>query len=110
MALPTVKTTYTVDADTKRALDRLAERWAVSRSAALRRAIRQAAASAGVDDRLRALDLLQSRAGMTASAAARWSNSVRTERRQHRSGGRVFLRCLGLGSGSGPFRLLRGRP
>lgn len=81
-----VKTTYTVDAETKRVLDELAARWAVSRSEALRRAIRQAAGAAGVGDRLAALDALQQQAGMSGARARRWTEGVRAERRSSRSG------------------------
>ena len=71
--------TYTVDAETKRVLDELAARWAVSRSEALRRAIRQAAGAAGVGDRLAALDALQQQAAMTGGRA----RPVVFERKRH---------------------------
>lgn len=80
MALPTVKTTYTIDLETKSALDRLATRWEVSKSEALRRAIRQAAGASRVTDRLAALDALQRHARLTRDQAARWGDSVRDER------------------------------
>ena len=81
MALPTVKTTYTVDVETKRALDRLAARWDVSKSEALRRAIRQAAGASRVTDRLAALDALQLQARVSREAAAGWGVAVRAERK-----------------------------
>ena len=56
MALPAVKTTYSMDQETIRLLDQLADKWGESRSGALRRAIRDAASAAGVNDRLAALD------------------------------------------------------
>jgi predicted transcriptional regulator len=84
MALPTVKTTYTIDLETKSALDRLAARWDVSRSEALRRAIRQAAGASRVTDRLAALDTLQRRARLTPARAAKWTKALREER-QHNS-------------------------
>lgn len=80
MALPTVKTTYTIDLETKSALDRLAATWEVSKSEALRRAIRQAAGASRVTDRLAALDALQRRARMTSDRASRWSDTIRVER------------------------------
>lgn len=80
MALPTVKTTYTIDLETKSALDRLAATWEVSKSEALRRAIRQAAGASRVTDRLAALDALQRRARMTSDQASRWSDTIRVER------------------------------
>ena len=84
MALPTVKTTYTIDLETKRALDRLATRWDVSKSEALRRAIRQAAGASRVTDRLAALDALQRRARVTKGTASRWTGEVRAERQASR--------------------------
>jgi hypothetical protein len=80
MALPTVKTTYTIDLETKSALDRLAARWEVSKSEALRRAIRHAAGASRVTDRLAALDALQRHAGVTRDQASRWSDTIRDER------------------------------
>jgi hypothetical protein len=81
MAIPTIKATYTVDVETKRTLDRLAVRWAVSRSEALRRAIRQAAGRSAGADRLAALNALQARAGLDKATAARWTARQRRERR-----------------------------
>lgn len=90
MALPTVKTTYTIDLETRDALDRLAARWDVSKSEALRRAIRQAAGASRVTDRLAALDALQRRARMTRDQASRWSDTIRDERQvTNRMGKRV---------------------
>lgn len=88
MALPTVKTTYTIDLETKSALDRLAARWAVSKSEALRRAIRQAAGASRVTDRLAALDALQRPARLTRDQAARWGKAVRDERQATSHAGR----------------------
>lgn len=82
MALPLVKTTYAVDLETKRLLDRLAERWEVSRSEALRRAVRQAAGSEGASERLAALDALQRRLRLSKRAASTWVAAVRAERRR----------------------------
>lgn len=90
MALPTVKTTYTIDLETKTALDRLAATWDVSKSEALRRAIRQAAGASRVTDRLAALDMLQRRSRITRDQAARWSEAVGKERQAtSRSGTRT---------------------
>ncbi|MBY0497532.1 MAG: ribbon-helix-helix protein, CopG family [Cyanobacteria bacterium] len=83
MALPTVKTTYTIDLETKSALDRLAARWDVSKSEALRRAIRQAAGASRVTDRLAALDALQRRARLTTPRANKWTAALREERQNH---------------------------
>ena len=85
MALPLVKTTYAVDLETKRLLDRLAERWEVSKSEALRRAVRQAAGSEGASERLAALDALQRRLKLSNTAASAWVAVSRAERRRSSS-------------------------
>jgi predicted transcriptional regulator len=83
MATQTVKTTYSLDVETLRALEELARRWSTSRSEALRRAIRaswvQAAAPSLTP--IRALDRLQERLGLDARAAGRWATAVRAQRR-----------------------------
>jgi predicted transcriptional regulator len=81
MALPTVKTTYSLDQETVRLLDQLADKWGESRSGALRRAIRAAASTAGVNDRLAALDAWQKSMALTPAAAESWATAVRDERR-----------------------------
>src|SRR3989304_2034880 len=60
MAITTVRSTYALDVETVRVLDRIAHRWGVSKSEALRRAIRGAEAQKppAADDALRALDRL----------------------------------------------------
>lgn len=83
MATMTIKSTYSLDVETVRALERIARRWRVSKSEALRRAIR-AAASGGLDgsddDPLRALDRLQRSLSLKEEAVRRWERSVRQER------------------------------
>ena len=61
MATPTIKSTYSLDVESVRALDDLARRWQVSKSEALRRAIRSEASRqpAAGGDALAALDQLQ---------------------------------------------------
>ena len=82
MATPTVKSTYALDLQTVRALERLAKRWAVSKSEALRRAIRAASADAGGrNDALEAWHALQRSMKLTPSRAAAWTRQVRSERR-----------------------------
>jgi hypothetical protein len=84
MATPVVKTTYALDLDTVRALDELARRWDVSKSEALRRAIRASATlspAPAPPEPLRALDRLQKALRLAPQDAARWSASVRAERR-----------------------------
>ena len=83
MATQTVKTTYSLDVETLRALEELARRWSTSRSEALRRAIR----ASWVQDAapsltpIRALDRLQQRIGLDARTAGRWAAAVRAQRR-----------------------------
>ena len=83
MAVPTVKTTYSLDLETVRMLEQMAKRWNVSKSAALRRAIRIAASqpAPGIDVGLKALDELQTSLRLSAEKARRWEQRVRNERR-----------------------------
>jgi hypothetical protein len=83
MAIPVIKTTYALDAETVRALEQMARRWGTSKSEALRRAIRASAATAGdaAGDAVAALDRLQRAAALSAADAQAWSRSVRAERR-----------------------------
>jgi Ribbon-helix-helix protein, copG family len=84
MATQTVKTTYSLDVKTVRALEALAQRWKVSKSEALRRAIQASAEREPREagrDALRALDELQQALGLTAETADRWVRAVRDERR-----------------------------
>jgi len=82
MATHTVKTTYSLDVDTLRALEELARRWSTSRSGALRRAIRASWVQADAPSLtpIRALDGLQDRLGLGKSAARRWARAVRAQR------------------------------
>jgi hypothetical protein len=90
MANPTIKATYTLDVETLRVLERVARRWGVSKSEALRRAIR-ASVSIAADPAtpLEALDELQAAAGMTATAAETWAREARAERRTERGARRT---------------------
>jgi Ribbon-helix-helix protein, copG family len=84
MATTTVKTTYALDLETVGALDALARRWNVSKSEAMRRAIRASASVHEVDvppEPMQALDELQKVLALAPAAAARWSSQVRAERR-----------------------------
>jgi predicted transcriptional regulator len=83
MAVATVKSTYSLDVETVNALDRLAKRLNVSRSEALRRAIRQAAEQLP-DPRQEALaawESVQKLMALTPAEADRWVKEVRAERR-----------------------------
>ncbi len=82
MATPTLKATFSLDLQSARSLEALAKRWRVSKSEALRRAIRGAAAgpAAGSDDAIRALEALQGSLKLTSSEARAWERRVRVER------------------------------
>ena len=78
----TVRATYALDPHTVSTLERLARRWSVSKSEAIRRAIRDAAGrEGGGNERLEALKRLQASVGLSASAARRWESRVKAERR-----------------------------
>jgi hypothetical protein len=86
MAIPKIKATYSLDAETTALLERLAKRWAVSKSEALRRIIRAAGSAAEADkaqgnSRLAAFDRAQQSLGLTERVAAVWERQVRAERR-----------------------------
>lgn len=86
MASTVIRTTYALDEDTVRRLDGLARQWNVSKSEALRRAIRSAdAMAASPDDRLKALDELQASMRLTHTQAQTWVREVREERRRSTS-------------------------
>lgn len=87
MATPTVKATYSLDPGTVLRLEEIARSWGVSKSEALRRAIRAAAsgeapASGGPLD---ALDALQRAAALTPSSARAWAADIRAERHAPRA-------------------------
>jgi hypothetical protein len=90
MAIPMIKSTYTLDVDTIRLLDNLARRWNVSKSEALRRAIQAAsnAAPPSPAPALAVLDALQRSAGVSSARANAWSAAVKRERRTGRTRGR----------------------
>jgi predicted transcriptional regulator len=83
MATQTIKTTYSLDVETVRKLEQMARRWNVSKSEALRRAIR-AAATEGLPgegrEAIEALDELQRSLGLDAEEAVRWGRAARVER------------------------------
>jgi Arc/MetJ-type ribon-helix-helix transcriptional regulator len=79
MATMTIKSTYSLDPATVRAIENLARRFGVSRSEALRRAVKLAAGhDAGA---LAALEELQGAAGLDKASATRWAVRARRERR-----------------------------
>ena len=83
MATQTVKTTYSLDVETLRALEELARRWSTSRSEALRRAIRASWVQSDAPSLtpMRALDRLQGGLDLGQSAARRWARAVRAQRK-----------------------------
>jgi hypothetical protein len=83
MATPTIKSTYVMDVGTARALERIAQRWKVSKSEALRRAIHAAAEQQRPEasDSLQALDQLQRSLKLTPARARAWAQAARVERR-----------------------------
>ena len=83
MARMTVRSTFALDPETADSLDRLAKRWQVSKSEALRRAVGAAATVEEADaasDSLNALSELQERLGLDVEKAEAWVRSVRAER------------------------------
>jgi hypothetical protein len=84
MVTTTVKSTYSLDVETVRELDAVARRWKVSKSEALRRAIRAAAQqpTPPPSGAVAALDRLQDALGLTREQSARWQKATRRERRQ----------------------------
>jgi metal-responsive CopG/Arc/MetJ family transcriptional regulator len=83
MATSMVRSTYALDLDTVRTLDRLAERWRVSKSEALRRAVRHAAEQAAPKGQraLEALGALQRSLKLTRTKADAWARAAQSERR-----------------------------
>ena len=91
MATPRVKSTYSMDGETVRMLDRLARRWNVSKSEALRRAIRGAAAKEpDGGGPLGALQEAQRSMRLSSKGASRWQKRVRKERRASSRKGEGF--------------------
>lgn len=83
-----VKSTYVMDIETADTLERLARDWHVSKSEALRRVIRSAAAAAA-PDRVSVFRQLQQAVKVNKAQAESWAESVRAERRATpRSSGR----------------------
>jgi hypothetical protein len=81
MAKATIRSTYVLDVETVRALERMAQSWRVSKSEALRRVIRAAAGEEpSQTDALHALDRLQRSVRLTPAKARAWARKARTER------------------------------
>ena len=92
MAIPKIKATYSLDVETVAALERVARRWGVSKSEALRKAIRAsdgaeaaaAAPAAESNPRLAAFRRLQASLNLDTAKAEAWIREVRAERRANR--------------------------
>ncbi len=82
MAIPKIKSTYSLDVETVRTLESLARRWNVSKSEVLRRAIRSVAEerSPGASKRLEALRQLQASVKRRGVDLAAWEREVRATR------------------------------
>ena len=81
MAIAKIKATYSLDVVTVRALERIAELWGVSKSEAVRRAIRLASRTGEpANDALEALDELQRVLDLSKEDIERWSERVELER------------------------------
>jgi hypothetical protein len=81
MAIPKIKATYSLDPETVELLERASRRSGLSKSEALRRAIRDwANQPAGKRQAVAVLDRLQKAAGLSRSAAARWQRQLESER------------------------------
>ena len=83
MAVTTIKSTYSLDVESVRTLERLARCWKVPKSEVLRRAIRLAAAAGdpGDDAALSALDRLQASLRARRVDLAQWERDSEVERR-----------------------------
>jgi hypothetical protein len=80
MAITTIKATYSLDPEAVRTLERLAARWGVPKSEALRRAIGIAAHAEAANGPLAALDSLQAALALTPERAEQWAKAARAER------------------------------
>jgi predicted transcriptional regulator len=87
MPTPKIKATYSLDADTVRRLEKLAEIWDTSKSEALRRAIRSCDVHSDgllteqdAQGKLDAFHALQKSMNISKTAAEQWANQVREER------------------------------
>ena len=83
MAIPKIKSTYSLDVETVRTLESLARRWNVSKSEVLRRAIRAAAdeKSPRTSKRIEALRQLQASVKRRGIDVEAWARETRAERR-----------------------------
>ncbi len=83
MAKITIRSTYALDVDTMHQLEDLAEHWDISKSAALRRAISEAACRTQHPrmEAIAALDRLHEQLAKKQMDLAQWERDVQEERR-----------------------------
>ena len=83
MAVTTIKSTYSLDIQSMRKLEELAQRWNVSKTEVLRRAIRMAAMQGDPGNRtpFNALDRLQSSLREREVDVSQWARDLKAERR-----------------------------
>ena len=83
MAVTTIKSTYSLDVESMRTLEKLAQRWKVSKSEVLRRAIGIAAIGGISSDggALGALDQLQASLRSRRVKLVQWERDLKAERR-----------------------------
>ena len=83
MAVMTIKSTYSLDVESIRMLEKLARHWNVSKSEVLRRAIRIAVTGGGGSDdaTLSMLDRLQAAVRSRKVNLAQWERALKAERR-----------------------------
>jgi predicted transcriptional regulator len=88
MATPTIKSTYSLDPQTVRDLERLARKYGTSKSDILRRAVQSLAAqdTTPAAQGLHALEELQKRVGLTEEKADDWVTELRRERAEMERG------------------------
>jgi len=85
MARQTIRSTFALDPETVGNLDRLAAKWGVSKSEALRRIVEAAALAEDVDasaDAVAAFKELQERLDLTPEKADAWLRQIREMRGQ----------------------------
>ncbi len=83
MAKMTIRSTFALDRETVENLERLAKKWGVSKSEALRRVVDAAACVEEVDaaaDALAALEELRERLALTEEKADAWIREIRAQR------------------------------
>ncbi len=83
MALPRIKSTYSLDVDSVRTLEALSERWNVSKSEVIRRSLRMAAMAGGKSHSelaLEALNRLQNTVRSRGVDIDQWLGDVKAER------------------------------